>query len=476
MKWRSLSGLGLALGKVRQHQKAIDYTRRALEITLKIGDKRNSASLLSNLAGRFGSFYDYSNNEKYLDSCKNYIQLSLPLLKETNNLVFLAQAYSQLASIAYTRKQYQNALSYCDSILNLPNVAALYGQRANVYQLLAENAVRTYNYTQASKLADSVYMYGKRNNNLETMAVALQQKSIHQEKLGNYALANSLLRKWAVMQDSSLRLTQLRTVVELEQKYNKVQNEKTIGELQQTQQITVLQNQILIAVCVLTGLLLMIIFVLFRQRALRNQHSLLLTELRLQRARMNPHFLFNLLTSLQAIALNPATSGTTARYISKFANLMRQTLESTYTELLPLAEECAYLKNYLELQLIRFPNLFTYAIEIHLDVEKQDVSIPPMLVQPFVENAIEHGFQHTLGKKHVQLDFTILNNNLVVSIVNSGWNDTHTTIKEHTSRASTIVRDRLSLLNKQHSTNASFEIRTSLERAEYMVTVTLPLL
>lgn len=473
--WRSFAGMGLSLSRVKQDERAIQYSKRALAITQALRDKRNTSSLLSNIAARYGAWYDASHNSMYLDSVEYYTKASLPLLQETRNITFLAQAYNLLAGLTYERKHYTRTLAYTDTTLQITGNKHL-GQRTNAYQHRADAFLELRNYKQAFDMADSMYSYAQASNNLETITAALERLGTISEKLGKPAQALEYIRLWATLRDSAVRLEQLRTVVELEQSYNKVQNEKTINQLQQQQQITTLQNQVLIAVCVLAVLVLIIGIVLYRQRTLRNKHSLLQTELRLQRARMNPHFLFNLLASLQAIALNPSTSGRVSLYISKFANLMRQTLESTYTELIPLDQECSYLTNYLELQLLRFPDLFTYEITIDAAITTLQLSIPPMLIQPFVENAIEHGFQHDYGEKSVHIHFFLSSNTLQVHIKNSGWNaGTAPSNKEHISRARGIVKDRLSLLNTQHNTNATFETRIPAVSGEYLVIVTLPL-
>ena len=104
---------------------------------------------------------------------------------------------------------------------------------------------------------------------------------------------------------------------------------------------------------------------------------------------MNPHFTFNALYSIQSLfKVNPETG---SKYLNSFSRLLRLTLENSVKNYIPLEDEIESIEKYIELQQIRFPDRFISDIE-YVDLEPDEVAIPPMLIQPFVENAIEHGF------------------------------------------------------------------------------------
>jgi LytS/YehU family sensor histidine kinase len=108
---------------------------------------------------------------------------------------------------------------------------------------------------------------------------------------------------------------------------------------------------------------------------------------------MNPHFIFNALSSIQSLSLEPENQSKVSGYISRFSKIMRQSLESTYNDLVSIEEEISFLENYLNIQKMRFPNKFDYQIEMADDLEIDEIKVPSMLLQPFIENSIEHGFK-----------------------------------------------------------------------------------
>ncbi len=138
-----------------------------------------------------------------------------------------------------------------------------------------------------------------------------------------------------------------------------------------------------------------------RQKAER-ENELNLSKLTAIQSQMNPHFLFNSLNSIQDLVLKGDVENSYT-YITKFANLVRKTLNYSEQEFISLDKEIELLRIYLTLEELRFKQQFTYAIEIH---ELPDgIKIPPLIIQPFVENALVHGLLHKEGDKHLQIDF-----------------------------------------------------------------------
>lgn len=119
------------------------------------------------------------------------------------------------------------------------------------------------------------------------------------------------------------------------------------------------------------------------------------TNLRLQ---MNPHFLFNTLTSIQYLVVSGQTSNAT-RYLNIFSTFLRDLLQYADLNIVPLADELRILKNYIALESLTMDESFNYSIEADETIDKEDVLIPFMILQPFVENAIQHGLVHLTGEK-----------------------------------------------------------------------------
>ncbi len=180
------------------------------------------------------------------------------------------------------------------------------------------------------------------------------------------------------------------------------------------------------------------------------------------RAQMNPHFLHNCLNAIQRYITSNDTD-TAARYLAKFSRLMRQSLEYSDLEIISLEEEVHFLKDYLDIfQKLRFEQ-FTYDITIDEELEEDIMSIPTMIVQPYVENALEHGIR-SQPTGHVQVSFKYNSEEEILCIVEDngiGINASRT-IKErdkaerkHRSMGTMITEKRLDILNKTHGKTVS---------------------
>jgi LytS/YehU family sensor histidine kinase len=157
---------------------------------------------------------------------------------------------------------------------------------------------------------------------------------------------------------------------------------------------------------------------------------------------------------------------------------MRETLESTYKEYVTIEQESDFLKEYLELQKMRFPQKFSYDVHIDQSISQDDTLIPSMILQPFAENSIEHGFTGIDYPGHLAIYFENKDRDLLIRIVDNGKGLTAGPKEnsEHISRASQIIRDRIYLLNVKLKTKASFTIDNNENEKGVSVFIRLPLL
>lgn len=149
------------------------------------------------------------------------------------------------------------------------------------------------------------------------------------------------------------------------------------------------------------------------------KRKLLESELEALRMQMNPHFLFNSLTSVQHFIMrnNPDTA---RDYIARFARLMRMVVETANRERITLSEELEILETYLSLERERFQQQLQYSIHVDPEIDPAAISIPPMLLQPYVENAIVHGLQSRQGKGNVNIDISRRRDRIVYKIEDDG--------------------------------------------------------
>lgn len=145
------------------------------------------------------------------------------------------------------------------------------------------------------------------------------------------------------------------------------------------------------------------------------------TELEMQalRAQMNPHFIFNCLSSINRFILKNEPDKA-SDYLTRFSRLIRLVLINSQKPYIVLEDEIEMLRLYLEMEQLRFKNTFDYSIIYNNDIEPSNIMLPPLLLQPFCENAIWHGLMHKEGHGQLSIAFSMRNNILNCTITDNG--------------------------------------------------------
>lgn len=181
------------------------------------------------------------------------------------------------------------------------------------------------------------------------------------------------------------------------------------------------------------------------------------------RSQMNPHFIFNSLNSVNAF-ISQNNEREANKYLARFAKLMRQILDQSESEFISLAQEIEILQLYVQLENDRFKDAFNYTITIDESIDQDLYQIPPMLVQPFVENAIWHGLRYKNEGGQLTIRFINRHTFLEIKIVDNGIGRLASerlktkNQKEHKSAATSIVENRVKTINELFQTNIQFEI------------------
>jgi len=200
---------------------------------------------------------------------------------------------------------------------------------------------------------------------------------------------------------------------------------------------------------------IIILIIKYRERKIIEKTQFQLLEQKLLRSQMNPHFIFNSLSSIQSFIFenNPLEAGS---YLSRFAELIRSILYNSREEFITIEKEIKTLKNYLDLQQLRYDKKFDYKINIDPLIQTDLIQIPPMLAQPFIENSIEHGIKHLKGRGFISISFTLMpeKNSILLIIQDNGIGIKasrkleNEKSKNHTSLATIIANERLDIFNK----------------------------
>lgn len=430
-----------------QADKGIVYARKAIPLMTQVKDDRKRADLVYKISKRFLWYYQDFGFQPSLDSFEIFARQHLQLAKKNQDGLEISKAYSNIQGVAYERKDYKRAILYLDSSNQYTGISQL-SRAVNFYDL-ADLYLLDGNYPQALQAADSALQLYK--NDISYVANTYDLISRIHRSAGNYQAALVAFERAEHLNDSITNLEKSEAFIELEKKYNQEKNEQKIKELSQQQLIYVLLaiSAIMIAI---------VIWVLLRQKNLKQRQTILETEQRLNRARMNPHFFFNALASLQEHASGESDGLKVASSLAQFSKVMRKTLESTYHDMITIEAEMDFLNQYLAIQQMRFTESFKYSVTAADSIAIHEQSLPSMLLQPFVENSIEHGFVG-LKSGELSIHFELVNNELHVIIEDNGKGFNSTTEnKTHISRATQIIKDRLYLLNLKYKSKARFTI------------------
>jgi two-component sensor histidine kinase len=155
------------------------------------------------------------------------------------------------------------------------------------------------------------------------------------------------------------------------------------------------------------------------EEKVKNEQLFFKTSMKAIRAQMNPHFFYNALNTIQSFIYSEDKQNAST-YLSKFSKLTRLVLEMSEKENITLTEELEAIRLYLDIEKVRFNDDFIYNINTPNTINSDTVLFPPMLIQPYVENAIKHGLLHKKGEKQLKIDFNIEGGRMIVSIDDNG--------------------------------------------------------
>lgn len=371
------------------------------------------------------------------------------------------QINQQMADLYVENKNYDKAISVKKQVLEEDFVKKNSKEKVNQIQQLAEIYLKSNDKNNAENLLENAYKIAiEKGHTLEAQKSILKLDSLYKTD-GNTSksivLYKDFLGKLPLLLSKDQSLVDEKIMQETEDRIAQLEKEKE------------LQNQILkrknLFNYLLIGLLILAVafigFALFIQRKLKIQNKKI--ELQSLRREMNPHFIFNSLNSVnQFIATNNELEAN--QYLTKFSKLMRGVMENSKEDFIPFHEELELLKNYLALEKSRFQDKFDYEITVDEHLNSQNLQIPGMLIQPFLENAIWHGLRYKNEKGFLKLNFQNTNNQLNIKIEDNGIgikeskNQKTEHQKNRNGRGMKNTLERIKLLNDLYEKNISCEV------------------
>ncbi len=439
---KAIIGLGYVYRSKKEYDKALEYYNEGLEICDKIGSKEGLYNCYSNIGGL------HIDKEEYnlaLKSFKKGLEVSLALGSKRG----ISESYTQLGVIYYNLGNKKKALEHT---------------------------------LKGKEIADELSLIRTQGEANLFLSKLYEEKNNHKEALARF-------KDHKFYSDSLLNEEKIRKTTELEYdyKYKQELDAASNRELKLTETVNTTSQDLaksqrnlllgVIAFLVMTLILGTIIFFL----KLRNEKSKtqnIAIEQKLLRSQMTPHFIFNSLSVLQGMILNKEDHKAIS-YLSKFSKLLRITLENSRDKTVPLSQELTAIENYLELQNLEVNQSYQYTISVDDNIDKSSFKIPPMLIQPFVENAIEHGFKDKKENKKIDVQINYSNNELICTITDNGIGvDAQKEIENESKKslATTITSERLKILSKDFKIRGAVNIedRQKYQEQGTLVTLVIP--
>lgn len=419
--------IGMCYAGLEKYAEGRYYISRALEIQEKLGYKRQQIVCLTNIGETYA-------REENLYKTFDYYNKALSLATETDDSNFVNMIQVALGQIHAHFGRYRQAIKHYQACKAYFAGRRDYYQLGLVYSSLADAYTHLNDYHNAY-VNEQLYAGTKDS---------LMHDSTH-TKLGRIEKAYEMARNKA-----QLYL---------------LQSEKKLKEEQVSH-----QRQLMLFLALASLLLITLIIVLFKrartkQRA-RAEQELSRLERKALQLQMKPHFIFNALGSISGFIASNDT-GNALKYLAKFSRLMRYTLESSELQLVSLEKEIENLENYLKLEQMRFNNKFDYTISLDDNVG-HDIQIPPMIIQPFLENAILHGITPKEGKGDIRVNFIRERNKLLCVVEDNGiGRSSRPEEKNRTSMGIEITRKRLDILNADKVNSPSICLEDLLDSSEH---------
>jgi LytS/YehU family sensor histidine kinase len=220
-----------------------------------------------------------------------------------------------------------------------------------------------------------------------------------------------------------------------------------------------------------------------KNQKIKNQQLILkdqLNQAKLEalRAQINPHFTFNAINSIQNYIIDEDTDNA-LHYLGVFSKLIRQTLENSFEKFVPLNLELDFLHNYISVQQIRFDTVKVFwNVSENINVFK--IGIPPLIIQPYIENVFEHAFDNSIEDQNVEVNFKIQSNQLICEVVDNGIGiQKGKNSSLHRSRGLEITKSRFDLMNEDLKSNEFqidfFNLKEVSDRKGTLIRIFFPL-
>lgn len=437
---RALQNRANLYDALKQREQTIEIERQLLAIADRLENSDLQVLDRCNLGSSFVNLGNY-------DSARFYFQRALVLAGENENIKRLPLIYYNIGSLEYRLDRYEEAVQLLKSCLDYASETGDPTTTSSAHYLTALCYLEMGDLNKVQKQIDLGLKLASQHDLLQDRLHFLELQSHIQNEKGDYIETIQTLQDIRVLEDSILNKERMETIEELEAKHETEKKEQQIEDLEKEAIIANLKisQQNIQLLGALSILLIGAIagFSIYRNGNLKTEQQRLMVEQKLLRSQMNPHFLFNALSSVHGY-IYEGDKKQAAEYLSMFSELTRDILNHSSQELIQLSKELITLEKYVNLQRVRFSGI-TYTVEIEEGIEPAEICLPPMILQPFVENSIEHGLK---GQERGCIVVRVKKegDEILCQIEDDGVGLGDEENKNHQSKAIEIARERISLL------------------------------
>jgi tetratricopeptide (TPR) repeat protein len=454
----SINALAAIYGELQESEKALTYYWKAFQLTLSSKDSTQMTILLGNIGLTYAKM-------EVADSALYYGFKEYDLARERQLTGEIFQSLNVITMGSYLKGNYKEALAYSDTLYQMIEPIGDWGFMMTPYLYRSKSWVelgKTKNalddIVKSVSIAKSIGNPQGEINGLDWLIEVNQMEGDFEQALKNYERLDYLKDSLQDVETKS-KADKMALTYELRERETRIAGLQSIQEANSEK--LYFRNLMLISLGLTSMVAIILIIILYKRKVEKEQNLAQESKNQLLRSQLNPHFLFNALSSIQMFLINKGQGIEALEYLSKFAKLMRRILENSRENYVSLEDEVITLRHYLDLQKIRFDNKFNYQIEIETDSSPSEIMIPPMFAQPFIENSLEHGISEKEDGR-IEINFSERNGFLKFRVEDNGVGITRSTkLKEntgHKSLATIITQDRIELLRKQLKKNIGFSI------------------
>ena len=413
----SINSIGNIYLSLQQYNLALNEFEKSLDISKELNNEIGIAINYENIG------FAQENLLMFDDAIKNYEE-SLKVNEKLNSTRGKIICFNNLSSVYRKKGSFGKALKYIEDIYPtaieynsnyyLARTLSNYGGALLKNNKLEEAELKL---NEALKVAKK-YSF-KKSEIISTGFLAdLYEQQDKYDLALDYYKKSVKVEKDAIGQKNLSYVNNLISKHDLQSKINEIAYLETQSEIESLQFYR--NRNILIITLITIALLSIALYSIYRQRLLNNDRKILLLEQQALQTQMNPHFIFNALNSIKLYIINNEQKQA-VYYLNKFSKLIRNILDVSKIKEVSLKEELATMDLYMSIENIRFSNEINYQVDINPDMNTDTIKVPPLILQPFLENALWHGLSSKKSDKQIKLTANKVSDTVVeVNIIDNG--------------------------------------------------------